>query len=51
MQIYNGKGFLPTELSNPHKQNDGFAFQIYGVSALVPGILKTSYQVNIYGQP
>lgn len=42
---------MPTELSNSHKQNDDFAFQIYGGCALAEGILKVSYQTNISGQP
>lgn len=51
MQIYNVKGFLPTELSTPHKQNNDFAFQIYVGCALATGILKTTYQINISDQP
>lgn len=51
MQIYHVKGFLPPDLSNPHKQNGDFALQIYGGCALATGILKTSHQINISGQP
>lgn len=45
------KDFLPTELSNPHKKNDDFAFQIYGGCAHAERILKIYYQTNIPGQP
>lgn len=38
MQINNVRGFSFTELSNPHKKNNDFAFQIYGGCALATGI-------------
>jgi len=51
MQIYHVNGFLPAELSNPQKQNSDFAFQMYGGCAFTTGIFKTSYQINVSGQP
>lgn len=55
MQIYNGSYFYLINFLTPPptllKQNDDLAFQVYEEGILATWILKTSYPMNMAGQP